>query len=87
MSCDRISGLKKINDYGLLIAAAAAAWLISTSLGFVWDERVSGRTATLAACRAELMARVAVMKSTRWKHYCLHNTAVLLEEAINLYFN
>ena len=64
-----------------------AAWLISTSLGFVWDERVSGRTATLAACRAELMARVAVMKSTRWKHYCLHNTAVLLEEAINLYFN
>ena len=63
-----------------------AAWLISTCLKYVWEERQSGRRARLETCRAELLARVAILRATKWKHYCLHNSAVLLEAAINLHF-
>ena len=63
-----------------------AAWLISTCLKYVWEERQSGRRARLEMCRAELLARLALLRCTKWKNYCLHNSAVLLEAAINLHF-
>ena len=55
-----------------------AAWLVSTCLKYVWEERMSGKVARLDVCRAELLARVALLKKTRWKHYILHNTPNLL---------
>ena len=61
-------------------------WLLSTCLMYIWEERVAGRTARLVNCQAELKARLLVLKHTRWKHYILHNSAVLLEEMINLHF-
>ena len=61
-------------------------WLLSACMMYIWEERVSGRTARLANCKAELLARLLVLKHTRWKHYTLHNSAVLLEEMINLHF-
>ena len=61
-------------------------WLLSTCLKYIWEERSAGRTARLVNCRAELKARLLVLKHTRWKHYYLHNSAVLLEEMINLHF-
>ena len=63
-----------------------ATWLIATCLGYVWQERMAGRIARLIACRAELLAKLALLKSTKWKHYTLHNSAVLLDEIINLHF-
>ena len=63
-----------------------ASWLVSTCLMYVWEERLAGRRAKLNLCRAELIARVNLLKSTRWKNFSLHNSAVLLEEALNLHF-
>ena len=61
-------------------------WLISTCLGFIWEERILGRLARLDSCRAMLTAKVKLLKDTKWKHFTLHNSAVLLEEMINLHF-
>ena len=63
-----------------------AAWLVATSLQFVWENRTLGKTATLNECRTELLARLGLLKSTKWKHYTLHNSALLLEETINLHW-
>ena len=62
-------------------------WLLSTCLMMVWDERVAGRTARLTTCQAELQARLIVLKHTRWKHYSLQNSAVLLEDMLSLHFS
>ena len=52
----------------------------------VWEERVLGRVARLTTCKAELEARLKILKQTKWKNYTLHNSAVLLEEMLNLHF-
>ena len=62
-------------------------WLISTCLKLIWEERTAGRRPRLAHCQAELKARLLILKHTRWKHYMLHNSALLLEENINLHFS
>ena len=62
-------------------------WLLSTCLMMVWEERVAGRIARLNKCKAELQARFILLKNTRWKHYTLHNSAVLLEDLLNLHFS
>ena len=62
-------------------------WLISTCLNFVWEERVLGRMAKLEKCRAKIIARVALLKCTKWKHNTLHNSAVFLDELLNLHFS
>ena len=62
------------------------AWLVSTCLMMVWEDRVAGKVARLSTCQAELQARLLVLKHTRWKHYTLHNSALLLEEMLNLHF-
>ena len=64
-----------------------AAWLVSTCLGMVWDDRLAGRATTLVSCRADILARVALLRRTKWKHFSLHNSALLLDEALNLHFN
>ena len=61
-------------------------WMVSTCLMMVWEERVLGRVARLASCKAELYARLQVLKQTKWKNYTLQNSAVLLEEMLNLHF-
>ena len=63
------------------------AWIVSTSLNFIWEERMLGRQARLDVYRAEMMAKLNMLKGTKWKHYTLHNSAVLLEEMINLHFS
>jgi hypothetical protein len=45
-----------------------------------------GRQAKLDVCRAEMMGKLNLLKSTKWKHFSLHNSAVLLEEMINLHY-
>ena len=70
-------------------AEAKAKHDIGQAIGrvmYVWEDRIAGRRAKLDVCRAELIARVALIKSTKWKHFSLHNSAVLLEEALNLHF-
>ena len=62
------------------------AWIISTSLSYIWKERVLGRQAKLDVCKAEMMGKLNLLKSTKWKHFSLHNSAVLLEEMINLHY-
>ena len=64
-----------------------AAWLVSTCLNMVWDERLAGRRATFVVCQAELSAKIALLRSTKWKHYSLHNSALLLDEVLNLHFS
>ena len=63
------------------------AWLVSTCLKMIWEERAAGRTARLVNCQAEIQAQLLVLKHTRWKHYTLHNSALLLEEMLNLHFS
>ena len=62
------------------------AWLMSTCLGITWEAKIAGKRTRLNTCKAELISRVKLLKSTKWKHYRLHNSAVLLEDMINLHF-
>ena len=62
------------------------SWLLSFCLDFIWKERVLGKQAKLEECRANLDSNLSVLKSTKWKHTTLHNSAVLLEDMINLHF-
>ena len=62
------------------------AWLVSTCLIIIWEAKSTGKCARLDSCRAELLAKVRLLRSTRWKHYMLHNSALLLEDMINLHF-
>ena len=63
-----------------------AVWLIATCLNFIWEDRLARKVSSLDRIRAELLARVSLLRSTKWKHYTLHNSALLLDEAINLHF-
>ena len=62
------------------------AWLVSTCVSFIWEQRVQGKQARLETCRAELLAKMMLLRDTKWRHYTLHNSAVLLEDMINLHF-
>ena len=63
-----------------------AAWLISSCLSLTWENRLKGSRTSLTSVKSELLAKLAVMKCTKGKHYQLQNSAVLLDEAINLHF-
>ena len=63
-----------------------AAWLVATYLELVWMDRKAGKISRLETGRSELLARIALLRSTRWKNYSLHNSALWLEETINLHF-
>ena len=62
-------------------------WLISTCLKLIWEERTAGKRPRLVHCQAELKARLLILKHTRWKYYELQNSALLLEEMIDLHFS
>ena len=62
------------------------SWLISTCLSFIWEERVRGVQAKLDQCKADMVSKLHLLKDTKWKYYTLHNSAVLLEDMINLHF-
>ena len=64
-----------------------AMWLTSTCLSLLWEDRVKGISTSIGRLRAELLAKVALLRDTKWKHFTLHNSALLLDEAINLHFN
>ena len=55
-------------------------------MGFIWEQRVMGKMARLDQCRAELLAKLMLLRDTKWRHYTLHNSAVLLEDILNLHF-
>ena len=59
------------------------AWLISTSLSLVWEARSTGKQLAFTSFNSELLARVAILKKTKWKHYTLHNSALLLDEMLS----
>ena len=63
------------------------SWLISSCLGYIWQERVQGKQAVVEVCKANLTSNLTVLRSTKWRHTSLHNSAVLLEDMINLHFN
>ena len=59
-------------------------WLISTCLTLIGlIELLVG----LVHSKAELKARLIILKHTRWKHFKLQNSALLLEEIICLHFS
>ena len=61
-------------------------WLVSSCLTYVWDQRVAGKSARLDVCRAELFSKLMLLRDTKWRHFSLHNSAVLIEDMINLHF-
>ena len=63
------------------------AWLTSMCLTYIWEERVLMRQAELTMCKARLLSNMNLLRDTKWKHYTLHNCAVLVEELINLHFS
>ena len=63
------------------------SWLTSTCLSYIWEKRVQGKQAMLDECRAEIMGKLNFIKDTKWKYYTLHNSAVLVEDMINLHFS
>ena len=62
-------------------------WLLSTCLMLVWDKKLAVKKPSWETIRAEIVARVAILKHTKWKHYSLHNSATLLDEMLNLHLH
>ena len=62
-------------------------WLLSTSLSQVWEARKSGKKIEFEAFKSELLARISLLKKTKWKHFTLHNSALLLDDMVNLHLN
>ena len=62
-------------------------WLLSTCLMLVWDNKLAVKKPSWETIRAEIVARVAILKHTKWKHYSLHNSATLLDEMLNLHLH
>ena len=58
--------------------------LVSICMGFIWDQRVMGKMARLELCRAELLTKLMLLRDTKLRLYTHHNSAVLLEDLINL---
>ena len=56
------------------------AWLISSCLMLVWKDKLGG-----VRPRWELTAKLAVLKKTRWTLHNIHNSAVIIDEMINLH--
>ena len=63
-----------------------AVWLVATCMTYIWEQRVLGKKARLDQCRAEILAKLMLLRDTKWRHYMLHNSVVLLEDIINLHF-
>ena len=61
-------------------------WLVTTCMMFIWEERKAGKKARLDNCQAELFAKLSLLRDTKWKHYSLHNSVVVVDEMINLHF-
>ena len=61
-------------------------WLMTTCLMYIWKERTTCKQAKLVNFMAELLARLSLLRQTKWRHYTLHNSAVLLDKMINLHF-
>ena len=59
-------------------------WLLSTSVSLAWEARPAGKRLQLLTFGSEVEARIVFLKKTKWKHYTLHNSALILEEMINL---
>ena len=61
-----------------------AVWLVATCMTYIWEQRVLGKKARLDQCRAEILAKLMLLRDTKWRHYMLHNSVGLLEDIINL---
>ena len=61
------------------------AWLMSSCLMLVWKDKLAGVRPRWELVRAELTAKLAVLKETRWNLYNLHNSAVIIDEMLNLH--
>ena len=62
-------------------------WLLSTSLSLVWEARKSGMKMEFGVFKSELLARMSLLKKPKWKHFTLHNSALLMDEMVNLHLN
>ena len=62
------------------------SWPTSTCMSYIWEKRVQGKQAMLDECRADIMGKLNFPRDTKWKYYTLHNTAVLIEDMINLHY-
>ena len=62
-------------------------WLFLNSMMMIWNARKAKKDLKLSAFKAELHGQASLLKETKWKHYQLHNSAILLEEMIRESFN
>ena len=56
-------------------------------MSYIWEQRVMGKKARLDLCRAEILAKLMMLRDTKWRHYTLNNSVVLLEDIMNLHFS
>ena len=61
-------------------------WLLSTTLMHVWNARKEGKVLTTVSFKADVQADLNVLKATKWRHYALHNSALLLERMLEHHF-
>ena len=57
-------------------------WLISTTLMLVWNARKAGKDLSFISFKAEVQAELEILKSTQWRHFALHNSALLLDQLL-----
>ena len=58
---------------------------MSSCLMLVWNDKLAGMRPMLDLVRAELTAKLVLLKESRWNLYNLHNSAVMIDELINLH--
>ena len=60
-------------------------WLVSACLAYVWEQRMLGKFARLDTCRAELFAKVMLLRDTKWRHYTIRNNAAVLQDILQIF--
>ena len=61
------------------------ACLISSCLMLVWKDKLAEVSPRWELVKAKLTSKLPVLKETRWNLYNLHNSAVIIDEMINLH--
>ena len=57
-------------------------WILSTTLMLVWNARIEGKNLSFPSFKAEVQASLLILKSTKWKYYSLHNSALVLNQML-----
>ena len=77
--------ITSLNIYPTESMELPVVWLVATSLSLVWEAKSTGKQISFTSFQSEVLVRASFLKQTKWRHYTLHNSALLLHDMIVLH--